>query len=277
MSHPDVMIGYIEEPSWTNASFAWHEANDAVLAQLPLEDAQYPPVQRSMFCAPSFSERKLRFGASRVISFAIHGNFFHDALNLWLTKFEPVLRQMYWAQVRIHMDGDYMRYAILYRPTPQAVKLMSEPIPHPVNTWVFRCVDPAGFTTHWLKEYRDRPGFTDEPQFVTSEEHLARLRGNIRSARELVAGRAPQDFDSDECLVRALHHIALDVRHCVTNIGSRVRDKYPAVDWHSLYQLYWFKLDPVTWRFPIANFGDTVGKHLASELEKIEKQFSTID
>ena len=272
MSREHRMIGYIMESAVVRGDFAPHRVNDAVLATLPFEDAENPPLQQSMFYAPPIEHSNLQFSGSRIRCFALYRNHFQESLNKWLEKFERILKQMHWSRVEIRVDGLELSVDIRY--TPKGRPFSGPERREPVSKWDFQVTEVRGDMDNILLDLQGRPGFTSGEIHDDTDRLLRRLRSTVHSARALVDGKTTLDFDTDEVLVRALHHMALEIRYCVSNLRSNSRPNVAGMDWQAFDFLNWSTLTRSIWHFPIPNFGHTVGKHLASELEKIEKRLA---
>lgn len=236
MSHPDVLTGFIEEdfvPRGGEAS-RW---NDAVLAQVPETDRHWPPLIRSMLCAPRIDEPLAAFRGCRVISVALHGNWLHKSLQLWLPKFESLLRQLYWTRVRLSIMTHYSgEYSLGYDLDLVASAARNSDNPTPPQSWLFRCVTlHEGRLTDELK-LGDRTRYSTNPYIrnVPDRVRIQRMLDAAIAARDLARGRTRQDIDTDRVLARVLIRIYDEIAIDASHLGEEARQRMSNFPWTSI-------------------------------------------
>lgn len=236
MSHPDVLIGFIEEDFVARGGEAsrW---NDAVLAQLPETDDHWPPLIRSMLAAPRIDQPLAAFRGRRVISVALHGNWLHESLNLWLPKFENLLRQLFWIRVRLHILTDHSgEYSLGYDWDHAASADRNSDNPTPPQSWRFRCktLHEGRFTDEL--NLGDRTRYSTNPYIrsVPDRVRIQRMLDAALAARDLVRGRTRQDLDADRVLARVLIRIYDEITFDVHRLGEEARRRMPNFPWTSV-------------------------------------------
>lgn len=233
MSHPDVLVGFIEEdfvPSGGQAS----RLNDAVLAQVPETDDLWPPLIRSMLAAPRIDQPLAAFRGRRAISVALHGNFLHESLDHWLPKFENLLRQLYWSRVRLHILTDYLgEYSLRYDWDHAAVAARNSDTPTPPQSWKFRCtaIHEGRFTDEL--NLGDRTRYSTDPYIrsVPDRVRIQRMLDAATAARDLVRGRTRPDLDSDRVLARVLIRIYDEITIDARQLGEEARRRITDFPW----------------------------------------------
>jgi len=132
VGHEVVLFGYIHGADTDRL----HTLNAAVVADLPVED-EWPFLVRGMFALPerwplgTYRTRVIHFGAS--LKDDPHDPTFWDG---WLSKFEAVLRRLYWWSAELHLrpeSGPNRVYEWL--PTTAAINRACGDPPQPVQEW----------------------------------------------------------------------------------------------------------------------------------------------
>lgn len=234
MSHPDVLIGYIEEDMLRrDGSIAkW---NDDVLSRIPETDDKYPPLIRSMLAVPRADQPLASFRGQRVISVALHQNHFHEHLDRWLPKFEKLLQQLYWIRATLFLNTHYSGdYDLSYDPDQVALNVRALPDAKPSQTWEFRCTwrgtkQPA----EHLKGVTGRPGYTTNIQYnkVPDRVRVQRMLDAARTARSTLRGKTREDLDTDEMLFRILVRLYDEIMSDAQRVGDEARRRIPEVRW----------------------------------------------
>jgi hypothetical protein len=141
---PSVLFGYIAE-AWPGALIeyrALNEANEvriadhneAVLGGLPERD-DWPPLTRTMFGWPprdaimiSYTNRLFHFAAGLK---EVDWNFW-----LWVAKFERLLRNLYWEEALVILQGAYAPPCeFRWRVKPEWKSRLSKGALEPVTEW----------------------------------------------------------------------------------------------------------------------------------------------
>jgi hypothetical protein len=114
-----------------------YELNRQALERVP-EDDDWPWVVKGMFALPApypqgtYRRQVIHFGAS------IKDEPCDRSIwDLWINKFEQVLRQLYWWSAAVHLSTEFEPPKLIeWTPTDAALgRLYSDP-PVPVNEWV---------------------------------------------------------------------------------------------------------------------------------------------
>ncbi len=139
MGHEAIVYGRIVGASWrVGERFRWpHELNRAALAAVP-EDDDWPWVVRGIFALPApypegvYRRQVIHFGLSIKDKPSDRGIW-----DVWLRKFEAVLRRLYWWSVVAHLTTDCEpQRTFEWVPTEAALGRLSDDPPLPVTEWV---------------------------------------------------------------------------------------------------------------------------------------------
>lgn len=139
MGHEIIVYGIIEGPpdrKATDERRSLHELNREIIATLVgPEDDDWPWLNRSMFALPG--PRPQGTYLAQVIHF---GSSFKDnpydptVKDVWISKFEAVLRKLYWVSARVFIDSDFGDRNIEWTPTNDAfLKIYDEDVP--ISDW----------------------------------------------------------------------------------------------------------------------------------------------
>jgi hypothetical protein len=111
--------------------------NSDVLAQIP-EDDDWPWVVRGIFALPApypqgtYRQQIIHFGLS--IKDEPSNRRIWD---VWLAKFERILRQLYWSSAVAHLETDFEPPRVFeWLPTETATRRLLDDPPQPVEEWV---------------------------------------------------------------------------------------------------------------------------------------------
>jgi hypothetical protein len=112
--------------------------NSQVIAALPAEDQSPSPLARGMFALPTWNGG---LGIDQVIPFG--GSLEDDPMSrdwwdIWLSKFESLLRRLYWKSVVLHMESRFAfngRRVFQWLPTERAAARIWGEEPQPVRDW----------------------------------------------------------------------------------------------------------------------------------------------
>lgn len=105
MGHESIIYGYIEGSCGPADDYRrYQRANRAVIQSLPAQDA-FPCLTASMFSIPGddYCEGTYR---AQVIHFGATMKSPECQWNVWLDKFEALLRRLYWDTARVHLEPD---------------------------------------------------------------------------------------------------------------------------------------------------------------------------
>jgi hypothetical protein len=139
VGHEAIIYGRIVGASWrVGEQFTWtHDLNREVLAKLP-EDDDWPWVVKGIFALPApypqgtYRRQVIHFGLSIKDEPRNRGIW-----DVWLGKFENVLRQLYWWSAAAHLDTDFEPPRVFeWLPTEAARGQLYDIPPQPVTEWV---------------------------------------------------------------------------------------------------------------------------------------------
>lgn len=140
MSHEAILYGRIIGATGrpgTAGYFDLHARNRAAINRLPRDD-DWPWLVRGMFALPAghpqgtFRRQVIHFGASIKDDPLDRGIW-----DVWLGKFESLLRKLYWRSAAVHLSTDFEPDRVFeWQPTEAAkARLYAQP-PQPVTEWV---------------------------------------------------------------------------------------------------------------------------------------------
>ncbi|MFO0952960.1 MAG: hypothetical protein U0835_17770 [Isosphaeraceae bacterium] len=139
MGHEAIVYGRIVGASWrVGERFTWtHDLNREALAAVP-EDDDWPWVVRGIFALPApypqgtYRRQVIHFGLS------IKDDPCDRAVwDVWLHKFERVLRGLYWWSAAAHIATDFEPTRVVeWLPTDAAMGGLYADPPQPVTEWV---------------------------------------------------------------------------------------------------------------------------------------------
>lgn len=160
MGMESVVYGFIQGPHWPHevpnkeVVFSKHPEKQLIymeidrkltekvrhnlqaLSALPEEDDMWPFLSRSMFSSSTNSIQTTY--KSQIIHFGASFKQIEGAWEEWLTKFEALLRHMYWDEVHLHLVAEGLNFSsIHYIWKVEEEKAISPDHPHPVARWTF--------------------------------------------------------------------------------------------------------------------------------------------
>jgi hypothetical protein len=148
VGHEAIISGRIEGASWRVGEqfIRTHDLNREALATLP-EDDDWPWVVRGIFALPApYPQGTYR---SQVIHFGLSIKdepTDRSIWNVWLVKFEAVLRRLYWWSATVLLETEFEPPRLFeWLPTQRAMdRLLADP-PEPITGWVrtVRVLQPA--------------------------------------------------------------------------------------------------------------------------------------
>jgi hypothetical protein len=139
VGHEAIVYGRIVGASWrVGERFTWtHDLNREALAAVP-EDDDWPWVVRGIFALPApYPEGTYR---RQVIHFGL--SIKDDPTDrriwdVWLGKFERVLRGLYWWSAAAHLSTDFEPPRVFeWVPTEAAMGRLYDDPPQPIAEWV---------------------------------------------------------------------------------------------------------------------------------------------
>ena len=139
MSHEAILSGRIVGASGrVGASYyVLQDRNRATINRMP-HDGDWPWLVRGMFALPggrpagTFRRQVIHFGASMKDD-PCH----RDVWDVWLAKFEALLRQLYWRSALVHLSTDFEPDRLFeWQPTEVATAGLSAESPQPIGEWV---------------------------------------------------------------------------------------------------------------------------------------------
>ena len=139
MGHEAIVSGRIVGARWrVGERFSWtHELNREALATVP-EDDDWPWVVRGIFALPApfpqgtYRCQVIHFGLSIKDEPTDRGIW-----DLWLGKFEAVLRRLYWWSALAQVDTEFEPPRVFeWAPTEAARGRLYDDPPRPVDEWV---------------------------------------------------------------------------------------------------------------------------------------------
>ncbi len=138
MGHEVIISGRIVGASWrAGERFTWtHDLNRDALATVPEKD-DWPWVVRGIFALPApypegmYRRQVIHFGLSIKDEPSERGIW-----DVWLEKFEAVLRRLYWTSASAQLDTEFEAPQIFeWLPTDAAMGGLYADPPQPVAVW----------------------------------------------------------------------------------------------------------------------------------------------
>jgi len=145
MAHNTKIYGFINGPTWRSDDFyRLHRLNASVISSLPEIDKEFPFINQSMFSIPDeqgiFRQQIITFGASyKTLEYE---------WDVWLGKFENILKSLYWWEAKIHADFELMgKYDYEWKTDPDEIgeKNWHADPPMPCVKWSFNSNGPRTF------------------------------------------------------------------------------------------------------------------------------------
>ena len=143
MAHHTIIYGRISGAfGKVEDYYKLHRLNAEVINSLPIDDSEFPWINRSMFSIPNeqgtFRDQVITFGASyKTLEYEWH---------LWIEKFEEVLKRLFWFDVTIHAEfevlGDY-KYSWVV--DINEIDKWHKDYPETITEWKFESNGPRNF------------------------------------------------------------------------------------------------------------------------------------
>lgn len=139
MGHEVIISGRVVGASWRRGEqfTRTYDLNREALAAVP-EDDDWPWVVRGIFALPApypqgtYRRQVIHFGLSLKDAPGDPGTW-----DVWLGKFEAVLRQLYWWSAQAQIDTEFGPPRVFeWVPTEAAMKRLLDDPPQPVSEWV---------------------------------------------------------------------------------------------------------------------------------------------
>jgi len=102
MGHTSIVYGNIIGPRCRDGNL--HRINKSVIEALPVDDIKWPWLERNMFMVPDPDHSKIY--REQVIVFGASYKEVEYEWEEWLSKFESVLRRLYWLTATVHLDTE---------------------------------------------------------------------------------------------------------------------------------------------------------------------------
>ena len=143
MAHHTIIYGRISGAFGKFEDFyKLHRLNAEVINSLPIDDSEFPWINRSMFSIPNeqgtFRDQVITFGASY--------KTLENSWHLWIEKFEEVLKRLFWYDVTIHAEfevrGDYKYSWII---NINEIDKWHKQYPETITDWKFESNGPRHF------------------------------------------------------------------------------------------------------------------------------------
>lgn len=137
LGHEVIIYGCIEGADWRPEQYRWlQQRNAAVIAELPSVD-EWPWLIREMFGVPdlriegTYRTQVIHFGASLKDEPPDR-----TCWDVWLGKFEALLRRLYWYSATVHLRTDFEPHRVyVWLPTTEAVERMVADPPECIQEW----------------------------------------------------------------------------------------------------------------------------------------------
>lgn len=133
MSDQSIFLAYVEE----FCPRLWQSrANDAVLADLPVDDPTWPPLSKAMASATGDGPAQGSF-KGRLITVAGYINGADYAIGPWLDKFEAMLRKLYWYDASVFVLNSWTapRMHLSYTADRELTAQCHTPNAKPCDRW----------------------------------------------------------------------------------------------------------------------------------------------
>lgn len=138
MGHEVIITGHIQGSQWrAGKRFTWtFDLNREVIGGLPTED-EWPFLVRDSFALPALYPHGIY--RTQIIHFGLSLKdepTDRDVWDLWIHKFEAVLRRMYWLRATVTLETEFeaIRTYEWFVTTGVVDRLYEDP-PQPVNDW----------------------------------------------------------------------------------------------------------------------------------------------
>ena len=138
MSDETILYGRITGAHGTSDNwFDLYKLNKSIVDNLPLE-TEWPPLNKTMFSTP-LAMPGPSFHRAQIIHFgASFKNFDTTDHRKWISKFEELLKKMYWWDAVVHFDIEmYGKYEHKWTANDNAIKEMRTLTPKPIADWVY--------------------------------------------------------------------------------------------------------------------------------------------
>jgi hypothetical protein len=138
VGHEAIIYGNIVGAGWrAGEQFALlYELNRQAILQVPTDD-NWPWIVRGIFALPAawpqgtYRSQLIHFGLSMKDD---PGN--RQIWDIWLGKFEAILRRMYWTSATAHIETDFDDLGtIRWAPTKESLGLLYDDPPQPIAAW----------------------------------------------------------------------------------------------------------------------------------------------
>lgn len=143
MAHNTKIYGYINGAVWNSEDYyKLHRLNSEIINLVPNVDNNFPFINRSMFSIPDeqgvFRQQIITFGASyKTLEYE---------WDLWLEKFENILKKLYWWDAKIFVDFEVMgQYVYEWEIDLNKRENWWKDKPEPITEWNYKSDGPRLF------------------------------------------------------------------------------------------------------------------------------------
>ncbi|MGK0308809.1 MAG: hypothetical protein ACI8RP_001775 [Urechidicola sp.] len=143
MAHNTKIYGYINGAAWNSEDYyKLHRLNSEIINLVPNVDNNFPFINRSMFSIPDeqgvFRQQIITFGASyKTLEYE---------WDLWLDKFENILKKLYWWDAKIFVDFEVMgQYVYEWEIDLNKRENWWKDKPEPITEWNYKSDGPRLF------------------------------------------------------------------------------------------------------------------------------------
>lgn len=144
MAHNTVVYGRIIGANWKSDDFyKLHKLNENTISRLSELDEEFPWINKSMF---SIANKQGTF-RQQVITFGASYKSLEYEWELWLEKFESILKNLYWLDVIIHVEFEILgQYKYEWKITNQGLDNLWFKEPKPTANWILKSDGPRNFS-----------------------------------------------------------------------------------------------------------------------------------
>ncbi len=138
MSHQTVLYGrIIGTHGSTDNWYDLYKLNKKIIDTLPDED-EYPAIIKSMFISPLVEAGPSLHRQQVIVFGASLKNIDDNDHRLWISKFEALLKRMYWLDVILHFDIElYGKFEHRWKAKEKSLVDMRSKNPIPVTDWYY--------------------------------------------------------------------------------------------------------------------------------------------
>lgn len=137
MGHISTVYGsIIGLPKYGDIGLSLRRKNKVVIESLPIDDSQWPWIDRGMFLVQDPESPKMY--RDQVIVFGASYKEVEMEWEEWLKKFESILKQLYWMTATIHLATEMVgRFTYEWDSDPGLLDSWATDDPMPTSLWSF--------------------------------------------------------------------------------------------------------------------------------------------